>query len=688
MNLSIPERLTARTHTLFLLLVALLCLGVIATSCNDTPVEADTEFVDSSQTITNFNTENFDAKGTIQGTVIDKGSGDALEDVEISLLFEPEDTDEPEQATVTTNGDGEFAFTEVPANSDGKSADGQNSPYTLKINASELNNYREEYMMNAQLSFESTGGDGAAENLVSDVTVPLSKQAVEVEGKLLSELDEKALADVDVEIYQQFNPIINGDEDTETDLLLDATTTDSDGSFSFSNVEEDAQIYLKFTDDSDPTETVEGRYPDEGTEETPSSDGNANPSLDIGTQSVELSNNSGAFYIDAITPEDGADMHPDSLEFVFEFNRAVDDNEYTRTDLGFGNGTFKDDIEFTDDGSKGKAPGDLEFDVKWSDGRETLTISPEGMTDATEYNLDVSDALDHDKFTDEHGNNLTFGSEVSYSDPNDALARNFSTNANNAKPHTPVIEVDTTNSTADFFNGGIGAAGGLSFEIEVDESDVEVKEYEVWMQHPGEDTYEHTGSMDREDIDFNKWTGDIYPVYDEGIYGSDIITKPLAILRGTGNRKTPDGAATGKVKVRAISSNLQEGDFSNEVILKDVRKPELIDSDCYFGGISVDFNEPFDREAATDPDNYTFRDSNGDDMNVVIEEVNLGFYYLDENDIINDSRYSIDLEVDNNNITCNNGESIEVSTDVTDLAGNPMDDTDEDGDGDDNTIEY
>lgn len=633
-------------------------VGVFLSSCGDTPVDAQTQtsMVDSSKVNNNisFVPDNFNAVGQIQGTVIDKATGEALSDVAVTLQFFPEGADEVSTITDSTGSQGFFSYSGVPVNTDADYSQGSpNSPYTLAINTGELQNYRDNYRMNVPLTFESTGGDGAAISLTSDVTVPLSERSVKVMGKLQS--DEGAvLSDVKVRLYQDFNPIINGGSDTRTDMLVDSTRTGSDGSFSFAKVEEKANIWLHIIDKSNSSEVIDEEF--HPNEMTPSAEGNAVPEMELGVVDVTPGDQSGAFYLTSVTPEPGSDMHPDTV-FKYAFNRPVADNEYTRTDLGFGSGTIKDDIQFNWNGNK-KASGDVEFSVSWSDSRDTLSIDPaDNLQDASEYTLDVSSALSHSKFVDEHGKGLDYGPSEYSENEVETLA--FTTNANNSKPHTPTLNL-ASNDSVDY------NSGSLMYSWQVDESNVEVKEYELWRKMGG-GSYELVSTIDRDNMSFGQWETDLAPTQ----------ANPLVDVK---QNNVPDEAITHSYKVRAISANLREGDFSNEITFADSTKPDVMEAEFAGSRVDVYFEEPMQLSHVEDPSNYTFMDDQGNDItsNISIEDITYyaqyGSYYVAR---INSEDVS----------NLQGGYSVVVNSDVSDLAGNSMDTNDGNNDNDGRTNE-
>jgi|GEM_PF-4634407 len=657
----------------WILLVPLLMWGLV-TSCGDTPIDANTKtntsVVDSS--MINLAPAQFDAVGTIQGTVIDKATGDALSNVAVTLLFQAEGMDEPAEATDSTNSDGHFSFTEVPVNSDAPQYTGNNyqsnSPYTLDITTEKLDNYRDHYLMNAPLTFEGTGGDGAATNLVSDVTIPLSEQAVKVKGKLQTS-GGTILSDVKVKLYQKFSPFINGGSDTYTNMLIDSAKTGEDGNFAFTDVEEDATIWMKFIDDSDPTNVVRDRTQQW---ETSSASGDANPVLDLGVLRTFTQNESGAFYVSEVTPEPESDVKPDTV-FEYHFNRPVADNQYTRTDLGFGNDTFKDDIYFRNNGPKTKSPGDVEFSVSWANDHKTLIIDPDGLVDAHEYTLFVYNAFNNQDFVDEFGNSLVYNSDTPYQNQSNIEYLDFSTNANNAKPPAPKLVMDKSTNTLDYNSGSV------DFSWKVDESKVDIKRYEIWVKH-GDDAYQYNFSLNRDDITFDE-AEFTYTLY---------YSQPLVILRGY-NNNSPEEAITDKVKVRAISDNLRESDFSNELTLSDIIKPDITGASYNdnSGELTVMFDEPMKKSQVENASNYTFVDSNGNQITGVdIESIN---YTADYGTNPSNESYQVAITVkDPNSLSSNNGETVVLDSGVSDLAGNGMDtnDTKNDNDGHENKATY
>lgn len=645
---------------------------VLFTSCGDTPVDSqttnNTSFTDSSDVNTSikFVPEQFDAVGSIQGTVIDKATGESLSDIPVSLLFNPPEADEASVLTDTTGEKGTFAFAGVPVNSEAD-MDQNNSPYMLEINTEGMDNYRNLFRFRAPLTFESTGGDGAATNLVSNVTVPLRERAASVKGKLHT-YGGTVLAGTKVYLYQWFNPVINGGSGTQTEMMVDSTTTESDGSFMFENVEEDVRIWFEAVDESNPSEVV--RYTSSSMQ-TKSASGDASATIDYGVVNVGTQNETGAFYVEEVTPAPDSDMSTDTM-FIYTFNRPLAENQYIRTDLGFGNGTFKDDIRFYDTGSKGKANGDVDFSVKLSSNRDSLMIMPlDGqLEDAHRYILDVSAAFNNPDFVDEYDNSLSYNSNTTYSNDFEVESLRFSTNDNNAKPHTPTL-VASDAGNVDYNDGS------LNVSWEVDESSAPVLRYEIW-EKVGDEPYERVNTFDRDGASFNEFN-------DIGYYVSS-YNEPLVILRGF-NNDVPEEAITKSIKIRAISENLREGDFSNEIVVGDSTKPDVI-SASYSGGdqLTVEFEEPLQKSLAETASNYSFEDAGGNSMSITIEEIT---YAADYGTNPSNESYTVTITVANGG-NLNNGQTVIVDPSVTDLAGNGMDtnDSNNDNDGYENEATY
>lgn len=654
------------------LLVLPLIVGLFLSSCGDSPINADTNFTDSSATNVNneitFVPEQFDAVGTIQGTVIDKSTGEALSDVAVSLNFSPEGG-EPSVLTDTTGSEGTFGFTGVPVNSSQTRENGnpyENSPYTLKISTEELDNYRDLYRYDAPLTFEGTGGDGAATNLVSDVTIPLSEQAVTLKGIAHTSVnDGAAVSGVRVELYQEdFNPIINGGPDTQGDMLVDSAETGEDGSFEFTGVEEKADVKLRFVDDSDPTNVINMEYT--SIAETPAADGTT-PEMDLGIIAVTGNNQSGGFYITSVTPEPGSDVETDTV-FKYVFNRPVAENAYTRTDLGFGSGTIKDDIQFDFQGQK-KSPGDVDFSASFSSDMKTLTVDPDegALQDASHYELEMFRAFrdfvgDNGTIEDEFGNQLSWG--PSDFDQNEVENLDFSTNDNNNAPHTPVVAVDSTSLNPDW------DGGSLEMSWSVNDDSAEVKEYEIYISENG-GAFTHMQTVNSDNAGF----GEIdyqFLATNNPTFEFENSTQARRML--TDETSDPiDEAISYEVKVRAVSANLQEGEFSDTITFEDVVEPGLFNVTRGTGAnddkLYVQFSEPMQKSLVEDGGNYTINDGGG---SAVDASITAEYDFRDQNNPDDGVNYDVILTIDDTQ-DLDDGVELEVSTDATDLAGNGMD---------------
>lgn len=701
-------------------------------------------------------TERFEATGELQGQVIDRSTGDAVSDVSVTLLYREEDSEgnltEDFEDTRTTDNRGRFSFKNVPVNTDGKGSengDRKSLPYMLQLDTNGNENYRSSYLAEVDVVFESTGGDGAAVNMTSNVTIPLSKRSVEVGGKVVSQRDtNEPFEGATVEIYQMFDPVVNGNGGTSSQMYLTSTNTNGSGEFTFSNVEESAQIFFRVKDDSDNTNvvnwrsnnfntpsssdgsagldvgtfnvngqdqsskfnvTVIGKAVQQSTEAplegvsvylkdgnfttseivdstmttesgnfeftnveegqsmqlvfkklddenevydqtfgaftTPSVRGESTITEDLGNIELTPQDRSGAFYVVSISPEDGADLESSELSFVYEFNRPVAANEYTRTDLGFGNGTFKDDIMFNDGGPKKQYSGDLNFDVEWSEGRDVLTITPDpdDLRDANEYTLFVRNALMNNNFTDENGKDLETGQNFPFSSTFDYNIE-FSINDNNAVPHTPNVTL------ADGFDEVDWNAIGVNIEWTADESEVDVKQYEVWRSENSE-PFEHLYNVDPNDFAFGEITRGVF------FNNNELVNRRSNVA---------DSPKDVRIRVRAISANLVEGEYSDIITVVDNIAPEVDGATQNSPTVlTINFNEPMDR-SSVEGGTYTFLDGAGDEVEVDIESVE---YQIGTG--AGNPRVVITLDEDSDN-DFTDAEEVEVEG-ATDLAGNELD---------------
>jgi hypothetical protein len=129
------------------------------------------------------------------------------------------------------------------------------------------------------------------------------------------------------------------------------------------------------------------------------------------------------------------------------------------------------------------------------------------------------------------------------------------------------------------------------------------------------------------------------------------------------------------VKIRAISTNLQQGEFSDPIAFEDVVKPDVYDVDRGAAGnnnddkLYVKFTEPLKKGLAEDASNYTINDGNGDAVDATINSIE--YAYEDINGPDGTGAYELVITVDDTQ-DLDDGVELEVSTDVTDLTGNEM----------------
>lgn len=601
--------MTTRNSIFVLLFVGLIAFST--TGCDQT-VEAP---------------EPFAPTGTVSGRLLDRTTAAPIAGAVITIDAATEE--DASASTTTTDSLGTFRFRDVPVNGDRDASGRVTGEYSLHLDLSGVSGpYRPFYAAKSDLTFESTGGDGAANQLTTSVTIPLSKLTASITGRAVSGGDPVSGSTVTLwqELPLSFDA--GGSPDDFTPVKVATTTTGSNGGFTFNDVEENTSAALEFNTTGEDAVVVNNiRIP-------ASSDG-SNAALELGD--VDVSTSIQAFSAELVSPADDADLDTNSPAFQFVFTNPIATNPYTRTDAPFGAGTMIDDVNLSDAGPKTTRPdGNLEVSVSLNSARDTLTVSPVNpLRDGREYVLSMNAFTDND-FVDVYGQGLTGTSTTT----------SFSVGINNSAPAAPSLSfADGSQSDANYTTFTVNE----DFSIPLDESAAPVKRYELFASVEGE-PLEYVRDIS---------VGD----FGETNFSETFSNSPLAADRGA---YTPI-----RVAVRAVSDNLVRSDLSNELTIEDNVALSLFDADdTDIDGdgeieLVVEYDEPVDPSSIDLGDYEIIRSGSAVSPNPL----------TGVQDIVNDASFGgtdVILNVDNDNFTFQFGDEVRV-TSQTDLAGNGFD---------------
>ncbi len=600
----------------------------------------------------NVGPEPFSPKGTISGAIVDIATQKPLERVIVALNY----PQEGERDTSITDSKGRFVFKDVPVVMEGTAIAEDtdvvltNFPYGLYVDLSNQPEYRDNYYIQLfNLAFESTESGGAAVDLISNLVLPLGKQNSTVNGTILDPVTNEP---VDSAIVEMFLSDDFTDFAFYTEVKLAEVATSSNGSFSFNGVEQATDVYFKVTKLDDVTNQISFTTDDYS---IPAS---IEPNtVDLGIFRPFGADNSIDFYVTSVSPNDDSDLTFGQVSFSVTFNKPFALTEYTRTDLGFGNGTIIDDIYLFETGSKAKrADGSFELDITYSTDMKSIIITPtEELEDGKYYTFTMVDALDN--LVDGYNNSLRFGSNFPFSDSFTAGIIPFSTGDNNALPNIPTLNANSDDLSIINYNGG-----NVRFSIPLNESNTPLAYYEVFESDNGA-PFTFAGNLDIES---------------RNNFGEILFSYGVGALYETGYLNQPISGKNVQIKVRAVSKNLQRSGYSNTITIEDKEDPDvsgvsIVRDGADTLGIQITFSEPMDYQLTNQVSNFTIeRDSQG---NGNFSEVN-GAILSIENDSFRNSEtpgatvitilFATDYDYQV-------GDVIVVDREVADLNGNVID---------------
>lgn len=569
--------------------------------------------------------------GTISGKIVDRHTEKPVQGAVISIAYNGT------VFKVTSDESGSFSFANVACNRDATTGT-TTGTYQLTVSLVDVNKtipdslpkYREFYY-NTTLSVtfidlaknDTSRTKLPVENLEANIRFDVGKLNTTVKGQVVNE-DYEPVANATVYL-----------EEGATGDVLQTTSTDAQGNYSFSKVEGGTLVYIE-SKSSDGT--LEGGL-------------NGNWFLTINKNNYDFRSQVNAErivlnavdninpYIVKITPENLSDVSPVGLKIVIKFSEPIKQTPYTITTAPLGLGTLIDDIDFDFTGLK-KSAGNTNFSLVWdTTSYATLTITPAQVVGSANYQLDISALINNANFTDRAGNNL---SANPYGIVGDDELLNFTTNGGSTTPAAPVVS-RRLNSGLGFnklnFDGGtVGLEWGL---------DNNARSYKVYRSINGEP----------------------YVLLADNVLDIRYSNNPGELVTGYNppGDNDPFKAFTVKYKVVGVSKDLVEGPESNVIEVKDDVKPQFVSavvdsSQTGFDYVSLRFDEPLDMAIAQVIGNYSINNLPASTASQITEAVYRGW---------TGAFYEVRLQITKQSITT--GEIITVSTSIQDLIGNTLD---------------
>lgn len=612
--------LTQRAQTgLTSLLVLFLFSGLVLVGCDsggDTP-----------------ETQN-NLSGVISGQVVDKASSAPIEGATVTVAAGSLDSD-GDTYTATTDGNGQFNITDVPVTtgSQSQSEDGeQDNPsasYGIQVETPDGSEYRERYRGQVELAFGNTESETPAQNLVANITFPVSKTNGTVTGRVLvgPSASADALSQGTLTLVQDVPVQLDANGNAVSSIEVSTTTTtDANGQFTFDNAVV-GQAFSLVATIGDETVSVLSGPPVPANEST---------------VTVEESITPPAFQVVDITPAPGADVSADT-SFTFTFNRAVASNAFTsasapRSGLdASGEGDRLVDELYISKGNKKAltADGNIPVSISYGRNRTELTVTPtQPLQNGFTYSH-VAEGFEDDRFVD------AFGVPLATSSVNEADF-DFSVGDNTVKPAVPSVSFEDQNDPDD---ETIADDGNLNYtdntvtaELRIDDIDnsaAEVKGYEVYYRSQNQtgrngngDQFRKVNAVSPEASagEFNEYDG-IIPantVDDDGENFDDGELEFTATIGsgGTG-RSSPLAADDGSYgpiewKVRAVSVNNVRSDFTSAIVTADNTDPavQTANANPADDEIVLTFDEALDVSTAGNASNYELDDSGGDALDI------------------------------------------------------------------------
>lgn len=582
---------------------------------------------DENNTIVNPTSQNtLKPVGTISGKVIDRHTDNPVEGALISIAYNGS------VFKTTTDESGSFSFNNVACNRDATTGT-VTGTYQLTVSLVNVNKtipdslpkYREFYINNTlSVTFIDLAQNDTSKNkipvegLEANIRFDIGKMNTTIAGQVVDE---------------DYAPVENAIvylEEALTGDVLQTTTTNASGHYTFTKVEGGTMVYIE-------SRSQDGRL-----------QGGliGNLFLTINKNSVDLRSQVNAErivispadniapYVTMISPENLSDVSPVNLVMTVKFSEPIKQTAYTVTNLPLGLGTLIDDIHFDFVGFK-KAAGNTNFTLSWDSTFTTLTVTPAQVTGASKYTLNIAAALA--KLKDRAGNAVAASAIVG-----DFETLNFTTNGNTTIPGAPLLTRRLSPGIGFAYLNFTGGTVGLEWAI-----DNNSRSYKVYRSVNNEPYKLLADNI--MDTRYNDNTGVLVSGYNPP------------------GDHDPFMAYTVKYKVTGISKDLVEGPESNVLIVRDDVSPKLVNatvdsSQTGFDYLYLRFDEPLLISAAQVASNYNISNLPPSVASSISEALYLGW---------NGAFYQVRLQITKQSIVT--GEAVTATNLVRDLSDNPID---------------
>lgn len=615
----------------FLALVAL-SLFVGGMGCDD--VTKDIASVNPS-------TKNF--LGTVLGRVLNRCSGHPIAGVKVNLAGKSE---------VTTNSNGEFVFRDVPVTGEATYSNGtwtywsgyevlmdfrdynKNKPDSLKF-PDIYEDYVEVYFADLNDGDNSAGTDGESgsgadtpvDGIVSSMTnIEVGALNTTIMGQVVDGKLFTGAAGATV-LLKHTNGIGNT-------YVVKSTTTDANGNYTFTNVE-----------------NGRGGLTIEAWDATKVFTGFISLSLVCGQDPMLLtqvnaerlaltSRDNFAPRVTTMSIANNQDVAigGNGIDIVYTFSEPIAQTPFTNTASNKNDSTIVNATTVTYNGFK-KSMGPVLFTYAWSNSFTTLTLNIPAANLANSSRYTISYAGIAAQLKDAAGNALTDNTSLT-GDFFQSL--NFTTQGSPTAPTTPDLRRDTLHTSADTVNWNGGPV-----RLRWIQTENTVKYFDI---------YKKIGAAPFERLATNVRSTDTS------------LTIGASDLNSGGN--DPRYVQSVQFYVQAISINLVPSTISNIITVTDRNRPYVVsaDSNTVDGNLNpvvrVVFNEPISQDVAENTGNYSFTNDPGNTTGTsVIKAVYRGF--------IAANQYAVDLSVTPSSLVYST-DQVTVSATILDLAGNAL----------------
>lgn len=411
--------------------------------------------------------------------------------------------------------------------------------------------------------------------------------------------------------------------------LIDETTTDANGAYSFNNIEANLAVSITAENSGGTmTDTVTNTTPADG--ETLALAVQESTALHVCPEDVHGPT------IVTISPESGSDQAPGSTSVVITFSEAVKQTPTTSVDPS-GEGNLFDDIEVNFDGTKA---GNVAYSLTWNTAFDTLTVT---FTTGSSSLYDVRIKNIDTRFTDANG----VAADMGICD-DDSVPAGLTGN-----PYGIAADAGTTDCTVYFSTNGASTPAATTSLTVTNASSQDVGSTSALLDWPvisGAKSYNLYCGQNQIYQDATSQAGGMEFVTNLTASQTTLNPTTLGGYVGAGNEHSLQYSCL----IRGYNSDLKEGADSNTVTLKDAVGPDFTANGTNTSTtVTVTFTEPVRESDAETLGNYVLT---GTDSALTLTSVS-----YDTATFVATLTYS-------GNITNDVGDTLTI-TNVKDLAG-------------------